>query len=380
MALNAALVSASHDAKVALLTPIWVPAVCDLPVFDAVLFTPSDDLHSVPAFHGSVSVGVDSASVVGKVFVDGECSFHRSSADECLLNFGFAFERANFTAEGVLVVAEFVVWGFCVRVAVSWASIGLLAWASWCALIRVWVVSLWSVVVAVRHVKSRAEASSKRSSSINLSSSDEASSLDVRPRSIDLSSVASVASHPIAEAHLFCGEWEHGFSIGGDAESVGSSFSSSKCPAAAAVGLVTDVANYFSAFWPVGGRIKRFWCSEVGVLEGSVVDLASKLRIDNGAQQLSVFGSGHLVQSSFVQVSSPLLLNSVHIVYSFDVVCRKGAEKIFFTRFAPVVSLADVLSFAVGNSGDFSAKKLIVEHLARSSAIHVLIRVTEVQN
>merc|ERR1719253_392477 len=78
LVLNAALVRAAADAEVALLTPVRVPAVLHLPVLDAAIHAPPDDLDRVPAQLLIRRRVVDAASVVLEVLVDRERSLHRA--------------------------------------------------------------------------------------------------------------------------------------------------------------------------------------------------------------------------------------------------------------------------------------------------------------
>ena len=70
LVLDAALVLAAHDAEEALLAPVGVPRVGDLPVFRTVLDAPSDDLDSVTARRLARRALVDAAGVVLEVAVD----------------------------------------------------------------------------------------------------------------------------------------------------------------------------------------------------------------------------------------------------------------------------------------------------------------------
>merc|ERR1712000_410571 len=72
LTLDAALVVAALDPEHALVTPILVPAVHDLPIRGAVLGTPADDLDSVAAQVAATRVLIDTRLVCRKVVVDGE--------------------------------------------------------------------------------------------------------------------------------------------------------------------------------------------------------------------------------------------------------------------------------------------------------------------
>ena len=75
--LNAALRVPALDAEVSLLAPVRVPRVGDLPVLDAVVGTPADELDGMAADRLAGGVRVDAAGVVLEVGVDGERGLDR---------------------------------------------------------------------------------------------------------------------------------------------------------------------------------------------------------------------------------------------------------------------------------------------------------------
>ena len=70
LVLDAALVLAADDAEEALLAPVGVPRVGDLPVLGAVLDAPSDDLDGVAARRLARRALVDAAGVVLEIAID----------------------------------------------------------------------------------------------------------------------------------------------------------------------------------------------------------------------------------------------------------------------------------------------------------------------
>ena len=94
---------ATDDSEVALLTPVWVPRVGDLPVLGARVDTPSDKLDCVAASHLARGVRVDAAGVVFKVRVDGEGSLDWATFHDHLLNHRFAGCGLGSAGEGELV-------------------------------------------------------------------------------------------------------------------------------------------------------------------------------------------------------------------------------------------------------------------------------------
>merc|ERR550532_2647629 len=84
--LDAALVVAPADAEVAVLGPVWVPGVRDLPVLHTVLDAPAHELHCMAAGHLARDVVVDAADVVLEVAVDGEGRLHGAPGHDHLLD------------------------------------------------------------------------------------------------------------------------------------------------------------------------------------------------------------------------------------------------------------------------------------------------------
>jgi len=83
-AVNATL--ALLDTEVALLTPIWIPRICDLPIFGAGLNSPADNFHSMSSCHAARDMMIDTSCVVLEVGVDSESSLNWTTSHDCLLD------------------------------------------------------------------------------------------------------------------------------------------------------------------------------------------------------------------------------------------------------------------------------------------------------
>ena len=70
LVLDAALVLAAHDAEEALLAPVRVPRVGDLPVLGAILDAPPNNLDGVTARRLARRALVDAPSIILEVAVD----------------------------------------------------------------------------------------------------------------------------------------------------------------------------------------------------------------------------------------------------------------------------------------------------------------------
>merc|ERR1712224_997704 len=64
---DATLVVTTANAEVALFRPMWVPRVCDLPIFHSILDTPANHFDSMTTRHLASHMMVDATSVVFKV-------------------------------------------------------------------------------------------------------------------------------------------------------------------------------------------------------------------------------------------------------------------------------------------------------------------------
>jgi hypothetical protein len=148
LVINATL--AVPDAEISLFAPVRIPRVRDLPVLDAVLCAPANNLNCVAACHVSLHVMVDTTSIVLEVAVHSECCFDWSTRHDHLLDLIWTTCRLNFTFERVLVTLEVVVRRCGVGVARFWTAWRSLTFTTRLAFRWVWVRSLRSVVVAMR--------------------------------------------------------------------------------------------------------------------------------------------------------------------------------------------------------------------------------------
>merc|ERR1719321_215451 len=87
LVLDAALVLAAHDAEEALLAPVGVPRVGDLPVFRTVLHAPPDNLDGVTTRGLARRALVNSARIILEVAVDCEGRLDGPALHDHALNF-----------------------------------------------------------------------------------------------------------------------------------------------------------------------------------------------------------------------------------------------------------------------------------------------------
>ena len=249
-----ALGVATDDSEVALLAPVRVPRVGDLPVLGARVDAPSNELDSVAAGHLARGVGVDPAGVVLKVRVHGEGGLDWAAFHDHLLDHRFAGGRLGSARERELVGSELFVRG---SIALLWALWRGLRRATWGTFSWVRVGTLWAVVVAVWEGEVGALVLAERSAALVLSARDGAFLGNVVPWGVDLATVATIVVG--AKADVLGRDWSHQGTLGGDAHTVGGSLGACKGPTAAAVGLVTDVVDHLGAGWEGSGRVKGVW-------------------------------------------------------------------------------------------------------------------------
>eukprot|EP00401_Gymnodinium_catenatum_P054036 CAMPEP_0117504610 /NCGR_PEP_ID=MMETSP0784-20121206/24937_1 /TAXON_ID=39447 /ORGANISM="" /LENGTH=374 /DNA_ID=CAMNT_0005299969 /DNA_START=173 /DNA_END=1295 /DNA_ORIENTATION=- len=158
LVLDAALVVAPADPEVAVLAPIRVPRVRNLPILDAAVDAPPDELHSVATSHLTFDVVVDAPSVILEVRVHREGRLNRPALEDHFLDVPLARGCDRFPAVGVLVRGEVAVLGGSASVTSFRASRRTRRWATWLALRRVWVIALRTMMVAVRQGEVGAQA------------------------------------------------------------------------------------------------------------------------------------------------------------------------------------------------------------------------------
>merc|ERR1719215_2456660 len=287
--LDAALVGAAADAEVALLGPVRVPGVRDLPVLLAVLDTPAHDLHGVPADLLAGHVGVDAAGVVLEVGEDAESHLHGPAGHDGLLDAPLAAGLHDVALEVVLVRGEVVVGSHRVGVALLWAGRRGLRRAPRLPLGRVRVGALRPVVMAVREGEVAAEALAEGARALVLPAAhgalaaEEAALLHVAPRRRDLATAAAWGHQPAAvEADVLGRQRHHLRPIRSDAHAVGGRLRTGKGPAAAAIRLVADVSDDLRAMRPLLRGVEVVGNGGVGVRRAIHDDLALGNEVRDG--------------------------------------------------------------------------------------------------
>jgi len=234
LGLDEALVSATADTEVALLTPVLAPRVGDLPELLAVLDTPADELDGVATLEGARDVVVDTAGVGHEVRVDAEGDLDGAVLHDVVLDLLLA-------AEGVVVLALALV---LVPLEGSVASALVLTLGG----DDLGGVLAGSVGVAlVRH---------------------NTSALEVLPGAAGLATVAGAAAEEeVLGAGVDVLGRERNVDAKGDALTVAHGLGGTKGPAGTAVLLVADL-GHGGALGPVGGRVEGL--GDVTELRGGV--------------------------------------------------------------------------------------------------------------
>lgn len=251
LAFNVTLVGATDDAKVTILTPVWVPGVGNFPVLDAIVNTPTDETDSMATDLTAGNMVVDTRHVVLEISIDGKSSGDGSTGHDGLLdgiNGGVGVDSA---VERILVVGEVVVRSLGIFITFPGAARRARGRTARLAFSGVRIVTLRTMVMAMRKRKGRAQVSDG-SSVVVLSTSDD-TLFDVAPGGLSESTTTSI--HRGAEAYIFSGE---GNLIGttSNAVAVTGGRSGAESPAAATIALVADISDDFSAFGPVSGRVE----------------------------------------------------------------------------------------------------------------------------
>merc|ERR1719375_7682 len=104
---------------------------------------------------------VDAARVILEVQVHGEGRLHGATGHDSLLDALLTRRRDGLPLVSVLVLREIVVGGLGSCVALARARRRRLALAAWLALCRVWIVTLGSMVMAMRQREVAAQSSPK---------------------------------------------------------------------------------------------------------------------------------------------------------------------------------------------------------------------------
>mmetsp|Transcript_77483 Transcript_77483/g.169574 ORF Transcript_77483/g.169574 Transcript_77483/m.169574 type:complete len:243 (+) Transcript_77483:612-1340(+) len=209
------------------------------------------------ASHASRDVVVNSTDIVLEVGVDSEGCLNRASLHDHLLNLGLAAGSLNLALEAELVILEVLVLAAGRGIAGARAARRALGGAARLALGRVRVLALRAMVVAVRQGEVGAHALAERSSAVVLPTGDSTPVLDEGPGSVDHATATTIEGR--AEADILGREGQHDLGISGDAHTVRSCLSAGKCPTAATVGLIANVANDLGTLRPVllGVEVQR---------------------------------------------------------------------------------------------------------------------------
>lgn len=252
LAFNVTLVGATDDAKVTVLTPVWVPGVGNFPVLDAIVDTPTDEADSMATDLTAGDVVVDTRNVVLEISIDGKSSGDGSTGHDGLLDGIRGGVGIDSAVERILVVGEDIVGSLGIFITFPGAARRACGRTSRLAFSGVRIVTLRTMMMAMRKRKGRAQVSDG-SSIVVLSTSDDAL-FDVAPGGLGKPTTTSV--HGGAEADIFSGEGNLIGTTSSDAVAVTSGRRGAESPAAATVALVADVSDDFSAFGPVGGRVE----------------------------------------------------------------------------------------------------------------------------
>ena len=177
--------------------------------------------------------------------LDGESSLNWTTFHDHLLDGLFALSLLHGTLKGVLLV---IAGGG--RVTLLGALWRGFREAAWLAFGWVRVRTLWAVVVAMWEGEVLAHALAERSRALVLPTLNGTFPLDVSPWGGDLTSTAAVRVG--AEANILSREWKLHGTLGGNAHTVRGGFGTTERPAAATVGLITNISNNLGAHWPVG--------------------------------------------------------------------------------------------------------------------------------
>mmetsp|Transcript_3161 Transcript_3161/g.5972 ORF Transcript_3161/g.5972 Transcript_3161/m.5972 type:complete len:228 (+) Transcript_3161:254-937(+) len=149
LAFNVALVVSTADAEVPVLSPVWIPRVCNFPILDPSFDTPTDHPDSVSANRLSSDMVVDATAIILEVRVDVECSLHWATRHDGLHDTCFTCCGNCATTEGILVIRKAGVRLISCRITFGGAFGGCLLGATRRALCWVWIFSLRPMMVAM---------------------------------------------------------------------------------------------------------------------------------------------------------------------------------------------------------------------------------------
>jgi len=222
LGLDEALVSATTDTEVTVLTPVLTPRVGDLPELLTVLNTPADKLDGMATLEGARDVVVDTASVGHEVRVDTESNLKRTVLHDISLDL-------SLTLESVLLLA----------------------------LVLVSLPVKSSVASALVLTVGSDDLAGILTSSVRIALLRDNTSLgEVGPGTAGLTTVARTAAHEqVLGAGVDILGGKRNIDAIGNTLTVAHGLSSTKGPAGTAVLLVADL-SHGCAFGPVGGRVE----------------------------------------------------------------------------------------------------------------------------
>jgi len=290
--LDAALVAATEDTEVTLLTPVLVPGVSNEPVLGAVVNTIAEDADGVTTLIRARDVLVDTAGVGEEILVDGEGTLARTVG-------GDLSHHISLTTDGVDLLGLTLVRG---EVDGRIINASLLAGRSGLDLTLAWVGAARDVVIAAR----------KRVLDALLS--DDTSALPVVVSARGITTIARTSAR--AAVHILSRKNDILTML--DALTIRHGLDGTESPAGTAIALITDHAHGL-AVGPVGAGIEFFRSSSTSLLR--VGAKRRVLGIIPGKLLISTKKSLDLlvseVSSGALKRGSPEVLDAVDVLDGF---------------------------------------------------------------
>mmetsp|Transcript_37035 Transcript_37035/g.69055 ORF Transcript_37035/g.69055 Transcript_37035/m.69055 type:complete len:286 (+) Transcript_37035:338-1195(+) len=235
----------------------------------------------MPSCCRSRNVVVDPRSVELKVRVDSEGRLHGTAGHDHLLNRLLTRGSLSLALVVVLVLLEVIVGCLGRSVALGRASRRLLGWAAGFAFRRIRILTLRSVMVAVRQREVAAQARSEGAGSLVLAAADGARLLDVLPRRVDHATITAIRIG--VKANILSRNWDHRLALCRNAHTIGGCLCPSECPAAAAIRLVANVVDDLLAIRPLLSRVEGLRDLVVVFHEEETLNLTT---LDGGSDRL----------------------------------------------------------------------------------------------
>mmetsp|Transcript_10704 Transcript_10704/g.30712 ORF Transcript_10704/g.30712 Transcript_10704/m.30712 type:complete len:356 (+) Transcript_10704:526-1593(+) len=313
--LDAALVLATNDAEETVLAPVLVPAVHNGPVLDTVLDAPADHLDGVAAEGLAGHVLVDASFVGLEVFVHGERNRDGAVLVDLLHEALLAVDSVGGLGVDLVGLVGLVVVGL---------TAGLLAGGG---RVRRQVAAGGHVVGVLAVVEARRKgvglAGGSSAHILVVATGRDTVAHEELPRTRGLAAVAAHGAVEEARAVVgLFGRAELVLSVH-NAPAVIQSLRGRERPAAAAAGLVPDVANHVSAGGPVVAGIKGIWEGDrvlEGLLREAKIHVAQVVGHD-GAQHALGLGHGHALEARG-HVGLPGGASAVHGIHGLRGDCR----------------------------------------------------------